>query len=100
MRTDEVDLASVKDASLADVMEAGGGDENPILVDPIPNVYFTRDTFSVIGSGVSLNRMRSATRRRESSAATSLRITPSTRTHPSGTTRRAPITSRAETSWC
>ena len=66
VRTDEVDLASVKDASLADVMEAGGGDENPILVDPIPNVYFTRDTFSVIGSGVSLNRMRSATRRRES----------------------------------
>ena len=69
VRTDEVDLASVKDASLADVMEAGGGDENPILVDPIPNVYFTRDTFSVIGSGVSLNRMRSATRRRESSHA-------------------------------
>ncbi len=66
VRADEVDLASVKDASLADVMEAGGGDENPILVDPIPNVYFTRDTFSVIGSGVSLNRMRSATRRRES----------------------------------
>ena len=66
VRADEVDLASVKDASLADVMEAGGGDENPILVDPIPNVYFTRDTFSVIGTGVSLNRMRSATRRRES----------------------------------
>ena len=66
VRADEVDLASVKDASLADVMEAGGGDENPILVDPIPNVYFTRDTFSVIGSGVSLNHMRSATRRRES----------------------------------
>ena len=66
VRADEVDLTSVKDASLADVMEAGGGDENPILVDPIPNVYFTRDTFSVIGTGVSLNRMRSATRRRES----------------------------------
>ncbi|MCI8638699.1 MAG: arginine deiminase [Coprococcus sp.] len=35
------------------------------LLDPIPNLYFTRDSFSCIGNGVSLNRMYSQTRRRE-----------------------------------
>ncbi len=35
------------------------------LLDPIPNLYFTRDPFATIGSGVSLNHMYSATRRRE-----------------------------------
>jgi len=33
--------------------------------DPMPNLYFTRDPFAVIGCGVSLNRMYSAARRRE-----------------------------------
>lgn len=35
------------------------------LLDPIPNLYFTRDPFACIGSGVSLNRMYAPTRRRE-----------------------------------
>lgn len=35
------------------------------LLDPIPNLYFTRDPFAAIGNGVSLNRMYSVTRRRE-----------------------------------
>ena len=35
------------------------------LLDPIPNLYFTRDPFATIGSGVSLHHMFSATRRRE-----------------------------------
>lgn len=35
------------------------------LLDPIPNLYFTRDPFASVGSGVSLNRMYSVTRRRE-----------------------------------
>lgn len=33
--------------------------------DPIPNLYFTRDPFACIGDGVSINKMYSATRRRE-----------------------------------
>lgn len=40
--------------------------DNSFVMDPIPNLYFTRDTFSSIGSGVSLNKMYSTTRRRES----------------------------------
>lgn len=35
------------------------------VLDPIPNLYFTRDPFACIGRGVSLNTMYSATRRRE-----------------------------------
>ena len=38
---------------------------NRFLLDPIPNLYFTRDPFAVIGKGVSLNHMYSVTRRRE-----------------------------------
>ena len=35
------------------------------LLDPVPNLYYTRDPFAVIGRGVSLNRMYSVTRSRE-----------------------------------
>lgn len=37
----------------------------PFVVDPMPNLYFTRDPFATIGSGVSLNKMRTVTRSRE-----------------------------------
>ena len=39
--------------------------KSQFLLDPIPNLYFTRDPFACIGNGVSLNRMYSRTRRRE-----------------------------------
>jgi len=39
--------------------------EYPFILDPMPNLYFTRDPFACIGSGVSLNSMRRNTRRRE-----------------------------------
>lgn len=35
------------------------------ILDPIPNLYFTRDPFACIGNGVSVNCMFSRTRRRE-----------------------------------
>lgn len=34
-------------------------------LDPIPNLYFTRDSFASIGNGVAINKMYSKTRRRE-----------------------------------
>ncbi len=37
----------------------------PFVVDPLPNLYFTRDPFASIGSGISLNHMRTVTRNRE-----------------------------------
>lgn len=36
-----------------------------MIMDPIPNLYFTRDPFATIGNGVSLNSMYAKTRRRE-----------------------------------
>ena len=39
--------------------------ESQFLLDPIPNLYFTRDPFACIGNGVSLNYIYSRTRRRE-----------------------------------
>ena len=40
-------------------------DQNYFVLDPIPNLYFTRDPFASIGAGVSLHRMYSVTRSRE-----------------------------------
>ena len=39
--------------------------DSDLLVDPMPNLYFTRDPFAVVGNGVNLNRMFSVTRNRE-----------------------------------
>lgn len=36
-----------------------------VFVKPMPNLYFTRDSFACVGTGVSLNRMYSITRNRE-----------------------------------
>lgn len=41
------------------------GDRSHFILDPIPNLYFTRDPFASIGNGVSLHRMFSVTRNRE-----------------------------------
>ncbi|MDP4178611.1 MAG: arginine deiminase, partial [Bacillota bacterium] len=40
-------------------------DEYPFIMDPMPNLYFTRDPFATIGRGITLNSMRTKTRRRE-----------------------------------
>lgn len=39
--------------------------EYPFIMDPMPNLYFTRDPFAFIGRGVTLNSMRTKTRKRE-----------------------------------
>lgn len=36
-----------------------------MVIAPMPNLYFTRDPFATIGNGISLNRMYSVTRNRE-----------------------------------
>ena len=50
-----------KGKSLVDYIQ----DDTAFVVDPMPNLYFTRDPFASIGNGVSLNRMYSVTRNRE-----------------------------------
>lgn len=39
--------------------------EYPFVMDPMPNLYFTRDNFASMGRGITLNHMRTVTRRRE-----------------------------------
>ncbi len=52
---------SISRASLFD--KAGSPDD--ILIKPMPNLYFTRDPFACVGSGVTVHRMYSTTRSRE-----------------------------------
>ena len=40
-------------------------DDYPFAVDPLSNLYFTRDPFATIGTGVSIHRMHTVTRNRE-----------------------------------
>ena len=40
-------------------------DDSRFATDPMPNLYFQRDPFASIGNGVSLNKMYSVTRSRE-----------------------------------
>ncbi len=39
--------------------------EHEFVVDPMPNLYFTRDPFASIGNGVTIHKMKYKTRRRE-----------------------------------
>jgi len=40
-------------------------EDSKFLADPMPNLVFTRDNFASLGNGISLNRMYSVTRNRE-----------------------------------
>lgn len=40
-------------------------DAAKLVLAPMPNLYFTRDPFAMIGNGISINRMYSQTRNRE-----------------------------------
>ncbi len=51
-------------AKLGDFLSLGSG-EYPFVVDPMPNLYFTRDPFAAIGTGVSIHKMHTKTRNRE-----------------------------------
>ena len=55
------ELPQLANKSLSDLSD----DEYPFVADPMPNLYFTRDPFASIGNGVSLNKMYSVTRNRE-----------------------------------
>lgn len=59
LRKNEMKIAGHQ--NLTDLVD----DQYPFLIDPMPNLYFTRDPFATIGNSVSLNRMYSETRRRE-----------------------------------
>ena len=58
----EINRSQRKDEkSLVDLVT----EETDFLAAPMPNLYFTRDNFASIGRGISLNKMYSVTRNRE-----------------------------------
>ncbi|MDI6600370.1 MAG: arginine deiminase [Thermoanaerobacteraceae bacterium] len=60
VRKDEIEVKRYY--TLAGIIE----DDYPFYIDPMPNLYFTRDPAACIGKGLTINRMATAARRRES----------------------------------
>lgn len=57
----ELPALTDEERGLTDLVES----DYPFAVDPMPNLYFTRDPFATMGHGVSLNHMYAETRNRE-----------------------------------
>lgn len=55
------DVIVEKDESIMDMLER----EYPFYTDPMPNILFQRDPFATIGRGVSVHKMNTSTRQRE-----------------------------------
>ncbi|AHH08816.1 arginine deiminase [Borrelia anserina] len=55
------DLKGYRSGSLNSLVNS----EYPLIVDPMPNILFIRDPFASVGHGVTINRMKTKVRRRE-----------------------------------
>ena len=55
------EIKNYRGPGLADFLS----NQYPFIIDPMPNLYFTRDPFATVGNGVSIHRMLTATRNRE-----------------------------------
>ena len=58
----KTDLTDYEPRTLAEEID----EAYPLYMDPMPNMYFTRDQGACIGNGVNIHHMSTATRRRES----------------------------------
>lgn len=56
------ELGNIKTDSLSDLAT----NEYPFVMDPMPNLYFTRDPGACIGNGINIHHMHTPARRRES----------------------------------
>ena len=56
------DLGEVRTGSLSDLTSH----DYPFVMDPMPNLYFTRDPGACIGNGINIHHMHTPARRRES----------------------------------
>ncbi len=63
VRKDEITLPPEHHQQLHDMIEK---DHYPFYLDPMPNLYFTRDPAATIGNGLTINKMHWPARRRES----------------------------------
>jgi len=60
----KTEISHFEDKSLGDFLRHLDN-QYPFILDPMPNLYFTRDPFAAIGNGVSIHKMFTETRRRE-----------------------------------
>lgn len=60
----KTEIQQVEGKSLGDFLRNLNNDY-PFVLDPMPNLYFTRDPFASIGNGVSIHKMFTETRHRE-----------------------------------
>lgn len=54
----------IKDYKLRNLTDYLNNDY-PFIIDPMPNLYFTRDPFATVGNGVTIHKMHTVTRNRE-----------------------------------
>ena len=57
----KAEIPNLVNKSLTDLIDS----KYPFILDPMPNLYFTRDPFATMGKGITLNHMRTETRNRE-----------------------------------
>ena len=60
-----IDIKELNIKGNASLVDFVADSDSSMVVNPMPNLYFTRDPFATIGNGISLNRMFSVTRNRE-----------------------------------
>ncbi len=60
----KTEIQQIEGKSLGDFLRNLNNDY-PFVLDPMPNLYFTRDPFASIGNGVSIHKMFTETRHRE-----------------------------------
>ncbi len=72
-------------------------DRTKLVCAPMPNLYFTRDPFNMIGNGVGINRMYSTPQPRDHLRLLHLQLPPRLQGCRSTTAARTPSTSRAAT---
>ncbi len=70
VRKNEIKIATENSASLEMMVECGGAmfceSSYPFYLNPMPNLYFSRDYAAAIGHGMTINHMHFPARRRES----------------------------------
>lgn len=63
MTKSEIDMPLTASTTLDSLVNSES--ESDLIIDPMPNLYFTRDPFASVGTGVFLHKMRFPTRCRE-----------------------------------
>ena len=62
----EIDMPLASSATLDDLVSDHSDKQSDLIIDPMPNLYFTRDPGACVGEGINIHRMHTPARKRES----------------------------------